>query len=140
MAAPTRLLFVCHAHTVLSPMAEGLARAAFGDLDIRVRSAGLRPKAVDPRAIAALAEIGIDISDIVPTSVRELDLDDFNIVVSLGMHKLGLQRGQIAVAWDLRELGVAHGAAAIEAVRDLRARITARVRSLRIILGAAPRA
>lgn len=43
-------------------MAEGLLRAAAGDL-VEVRSAGSKPAGVvHPRAIAAMKEIGIDIS------------------------------------------------------------------------------
>jgi hypothetical protein len=42
-------------------MAEGLLRALKGDL-YEVYSAGVSPKAVDPDAIGAMVEIGIDIS------------------------------------------------------------------------------
>ena len=42
-------------------MAEGLARARFGDR-ARVQSAGSAPSTVNPAAIDVLAEIGIDIS------------------------------------------------------------------------------
>jgi arsenate reductase len=52
-------------------MAEGLLRAAAGDL-IEVHSAGVKPaESVHPRAVAVLAEIGIDISSQRP---KHLDL------------------------------------------------------------------
>ncbi len=42
-------------------MAEGLARAHFPD-GVRVQSAGSAPATVNPLAVRALAEVGIDIS------------------------------------------------------------------------------
>ena len=84
-------------------MAEGLARAAFARLDISVHSAGLSPRPLDPRVIGVMSEIGLDIDDVVSTSVRELELDSFAFVVSLGIHKLRLSRDQIAVMWPIPE-------------------------------------
>ena len=56
------VLILCTGNSCRSQMAEGLLRAAAGDL-IEVRSAGVKPAGrVHPRAIAALAEHGIDIS------------------------------------------------------------------------------
>ena len=58
-----RILFLCTGNAARSQMAEGLARAFHGD-DYDVVSAGSRPAGwVHPNAIAALAEIGIDISN-----------------------------------------------------------------------------
>jgi arsenate reductase len=58
----TRLIyFLCTGNSCRSQMAEGWARAMAGDR-FEVASAGVEPTAVDPRAIAAMAEIGIDIS------------------------------------------------------------------------------
>ncbi len=56
------ILILCTGNSCRSQMAEGLLRAAVGD-DAEVFSAGVKPAGrVHPRAIAALAEIGIDIS------------------------------------------------------------------------------
>lgn len=56
------VLILCTGNSCRSQMAEGLLRAAAGDL-IEVRSAGVKPAGrVHPRAITALAELGIDIS------------------------------------------------------------------------------
>ncbi|HRI82425.1 MAG TPA: arsenate reductase ArsC [Opitutaceae bacterium] len=56
------VLILCTGNSCRSQMAEGLLRAAAGDL-IEVHSAGVKPAAqVQPGAIAVLAEIGIDIS------------------------------------------------------------------------------
>ena len=42
-------------------MAEGLARHLHGDR-VEAVSAGVKPKGLDPRAVAVMSEIGIDIS------------------------------------------------------------------------------
>ena len=61
MSAPL-VLVLCTGNSCRSHMAEGILRAAAGDV-IRVASAGSKPAGyVHPLAIKALAEIGIDIS------------------------------------------------------------------------------
>lgn len=57
-----KILILCTGNSCRSHMAEGILRAAAGDL-FEVHSAGSEPKGyVHPLAIEALAEIGIDIS------------------------------------------------------------------------------
>lgn len=121
-------------------MAEGLALAAYKRLEIDVRSAGLAARRVDPRAVSTMAEVGIDISQTIPTLVSDLDLIDFDVVVSLGMHKLGLARKQIAVAWDVPEFTRVTDATALPRLRDLRAQLSGRVSALAAILTATHRA
>lgn len=56
------ILILCTGNSCRSHMAEGILRAAAGDL-VDVHSAGSNPAGfVHPKAIAALAEIAIDIS------------------------------------------------------------------------------
>ena len=56
------VLFLCTGNSCRSHMAEGILRAAAGDL-IEVHSAGSKPaRYVHPKAIEVLREIGIDIS------------------------------------------------------------------------------
>jgi arsenate reductase len=135
-----KLLFVCRTHAVLSPMAEGLAEAAYERLDISVQSAGLSPAAVDRRAVAAMAELGIDISQACTTAVRDLDLGSFDIVVSLGVHKLGLHPRQMAVAWNIPEFTRVTEATAWPRLRQVRDAISVRVSALGAILTATNRA
>jgi len=59
---PRHLLFLCVANSARSQMAEGIARR-LAPAGIRVSSAGSEPSRVNPFAIRALAEIGIDASD-----------------------------------------------------------------------------
>jgi arsenate reductase len=56
----TRVLILCTGNSARSQMAEGLLRHMAGDR-LEVHSAGTRPGNVRPEAIAALAELGIDI-------------------------------------------------------------------------------
>lgn len=62
MKAKPRVLILCTGNSCRSHMAEGILRAAAGDI-LEVCSAGSRPVGyVHPHAIAVLAEVGIDIT------------------------------------------------------------------------------
>jgi arsenate reductase (thioredoxin) len=62
MSTPRRVLFLCTGNSCRSQMAEGFARALHGDT-FQAYSAGTEPKqAVDPRAVAVMAEAGVDIT------------------------------------------------------------------------------
>ena len=76
------LLFLCVANSSRSQMAEGLARERFGGR-VRVASAGSAPATVNPLAIAALDEVGIDISGHRSKSVETIDRASVDLVVTL---------------------------------------------------------
>lgn len=65
------VLFLCTGNSARSQIAEGLLRARAGDR-YTVYSAGLEPKGVNPYAIKAMDEIGIDISN-----QESTDLSDY---------------------------------------------------------------
>jgi protein-tyrosine-phosphatase len=69
--AAARVLFLCTGNSSRSQMAEALLRRLAGDA-VRVSSAGSHPKAVHPDAVAAMAELGIDL-----TGARAKHLDEF---------------------------------------------------------------
>ena len=76
-----RILFLCVANSARSQMAEGLARALLPNIE--VISAGSRPTQVNPYAIEAVAELGIDISGQRSKSVDEIALASLDLVVTL---------------------------------------------------------
>jgi arsenate reductase len=79
---PSNILFLCVANSARSQMAEGLARRLFGD-EVRVQSAGSEPSRVNPYAIRAMAEIGVDISGQNSKSVDMVDPANVDLVVTL---------------------------------------------------------
>src|SRR5690606_20010058 len=76
------ILFLCVANSARSQMAEGLARALFGDA-VRVQSAGSSPSQVNPFAVRAMEEVGIDLSDHRSKSVQTLDPTSIDLVITL---------------------------------------------------------
>ena len=76
------VLFLCVANSARSQMAEGLARAKFGDR-IRVQSAGSKPTRVNPFAIELMAEAQLDISSHHSKLVDEIDPEGIDLVVTL---------------------------------------------------------
>jgi arsenate reductase (thioredoxin) len=76
------ILFLCVANSARSQMAEGLARALMGP-DVEIASAGSQPSKVNPYAIEAMAEIGIDISGHHSKSVAEVDVAKADAVITL---------------------------------------------------------
>jgi arsenate reductase (thioredoxin) len=80
-----RVLILCTGNSCRSHMAEGILRAAAGDL-VEVHSAGSKPAGyVHPKAITALAEIGIDISGHSSKSMNEfLDRDIATVITVCG--------------------------------------------------------
>ncbi|PWU21398.1 MAG: hypothetical protein C5B49_02690 [Bdellovibrio sp.] len=54
------ILFMCVANSARSQIAEGLAKKVFPEAE--VRSAGSQPGKLNPFAVSAMNEIGIDIS------------------------------------------------------------------------------
>jgi len=77
-----RILFLCVANSARSQMAEGLARQAFQG-KAEVQSAGSKPGNVNPYAIQALKEIGIDISSHTSKSVDDIAPEGLDLVITL---------------------------------------------------------
>jgi arsenate reductase len=79
-----RVLFVCIQNAGRSQMAQALfERAAGGRHD--GRSAGTRPAAaVHPGVVAAMAEVGVDLSDAQPRRLEQADAEWADVVVTMG--------------------------------------------------------
>jgi arsenate reductase len=80
-----RVLILCTGNSARSQMAEWLLRHDSGDR-FEVFSAGTRPDAVRPEAIAAMREVGIDISGHRSKSVNEFLGQHFDYVLTVCDH------------------------------------------------------
>jgi protein-tyrosine-phosphatase/N-acetylglutamate synthase-like GNAT family acetyltransferase len=76
------ILFLCVANSARSQLAEGLARARFGDR-FHIQSAGSKPTQVNPFAIEIMAEAKHDISAHASKLVDQIDPDGIDLVVTL---------------------------------------------------------
>lgn len=121
-------------------MAEGLARHAYQRLAIYVHSAGLLPGGADPRAVAALTEIGIGLDPAIATSVRDIELGQFDLLVSLGIPKLEHQAHQMTLRWDEPAFRALDGSASLVRVRLARDALLRRITTLGAILSTTNRA
>lgn len=66
----SKVLFLCTGNSARSQMAEGYLRSVASER-FDVMSAGIEPKGVNPFAVAAMREIGLDISSQRSKDVRE---------------------------------------------------------------------
>lgn len=77
------ILFLCTGNACRSQMAEGFARALKSDT-LQAYSAGVQKHGLDPRAVAVMAEAGVDIAGQVSKLVEELPAGvPFDTVVTL---------------------------------------------------------
>ena len=82
---PQAVLFACGWNAVRSPMAAALFRNMFGR-STYVESVGVRKGELDPFAVAALDEIGVDIGKHRPRTFEELEEYEglnFDLIVTL---------------------------------------------------------
>jgi arsenate reductase len=80
--APKHFLFLCVANSARSQMAEGVARA-LAPAGVTVSSAGSKPTKVNPLAIKALDEIGIDLRGHSSKSVETIPPEGVEVVITL---------------------------------------------------------
>lgn len=77
----TRVLFLCGANSCRSQMAEGWARHLIHG-DYQFASAGIVAAGVNPMAVLAMREAGVDISNHTSKTIEELQ-GDFHVVVTV---------------------------------------------------------
>jgi arsenate reductase (thioredoxin) len=82
MSDRKRALILCTGNSARSQMAEGLLRR-MGEDRFEVYSAGTQPGSVNPLAIEAMREIGIDISGHRSKSVDEFLGQEFDYVITV---------------------------------------------------------
>lgn len=77
-----KILIICTGNTCRSQMAEGFLKSF--DSSLKVFSAGTRAEEkVNPYAVKAMKEIGIDIKDQKPESVEKYLTDSFDYVITV---------------------------------------------------------
>jgi len=79
---PQSILFCCTFNAVRSPMAEAIARYYYGR-EVYFASAGVKAGELDPFAVAAMDDIGIDIAKYRPHTFEDLEDSSFDLIVSL---------------------------------------------------------
>ena len=78
----TRVLFLCTGNSCRSQMAEGLLRHLAGDR-FEVASAGTDPQGLNPGAVTAMREIGIDIAHHQSRHVDQFAGQQFDYVITV---------------------------------------------------------
>jgi protein-tyrosine-phosphatase len=135
---PLAVLFACGLNSVRSPIAAGLFDQMFGRT-IYVGSAGVRKGELDPFAVAAMAEIGVDISRHKPITFEELeDLEglNFDLIVTLSpeAHHRALELTRVSAAdveyWPTADPTGAEGSREqrLNAYREVRDQLLNRIR------------
>jgi len=122
------IVFLCVQNACRSQIAEGLARNLFSD-KIQILSAGSEPaSAVEPLAVEAMKELGIDISAHHPKSIGDLHLEHIDMVITVCKEEVCVDIPAIPVhqTWDMANPKIL----TLETIRELRERIMLRIREL----------
>ena len=118
MRRPPGVLFLCVHNAGRSQMGAGWLRHLAGDR-IRVLSAGSAPsEAMNPTAVEAMAEAGVDISSNRPQLWTEAMVRDVDVVVSMGCGDEGpVYPGTRRLDWQLED-PAGQGVEMVRGVRD----------------------
>jgi arsenate reductase len=77
-----KVLFLCTENACRSQMAEGLVNYFLAG-QVKAFSAGVAPSRVNPRAVAVMAELGLDISAQRSKGVEDLAGEQFDLVITV---------------------------------------------------------
>ena len=129
-----RVLFLCTGNSARSQMAEGLLRHLAGS-GLEVESAGINPTVVNPLAIEAMREAGIDISSHQSKSAASLLGQHFTDVITVcdnASEQCPIFPGMVnRIHWPLEDPAAASGTEAqrLAVFRRVRDEIADRVRA-----------
>jgi arsenate reductase (thioredoxin) len=136
--AKQTVLFLCTGNSARSQLAEGLLRHHAGD-QFEVYSAGLEPKGVNPFAIQAMDEIGIDIRDQWSKGTKEyMGRMTFNYVIPVCANAdescpkaLWATPGTKKMHWPLEDPAAVEGTddQKLAAFREIRDQIDSKIQS-----------
>ena len=121
------VLFVCVHNAGRSQMAAGLLRARAGDF-VEILSAGSIPAdQVNPMAVEAMAELGIDIKSQQPKILLDSDVQQADIVITMGCgDTCAIYPGKRYEDWDLND----PAGQDLDFVRAVRDEISSRIEKL----------
>ena len=140
---PGAVLFCCTQNAIRSPMAEGMLKQILGK-KIYVDSVGVRAGELDPFAVAAMDEIGIDISKHRSKTFDALEDSSFDLIISLSpeaQHKAVDMTRTMACEvefWNTFDPSIVEGSREqrMDAYREVRDRLMERIRERFPMLGA----
>ena len=121
------VLFVCIHNAGRSQMAAGWLRYLAGDT-VDIRSAGSEPAdKINPVAVDAMREVGIDITGNTPKLLQNQDVQDSDVVITMGCgDTCPIYPGKRYEDWELTD----PAGQPIEVVRQVRDDIRGRVEQL----------
>lgn len=127
MTARPSVLFVCVHNAGRSQMAAGWLRELAGDR-IEVRSAGSAPaESINPAAVAAMEEVGINISDQTPKILTTESVQASDVVITMGCgDACPFYPGKRYEDWKLDD----PAGKGVDEVRPVREEIKARIEEL----------
>lgn len=127
MSKKASVLFVCVHNAGRSQMAAGYLQALAGDR-VEVRSAGTAPRdTVNPSAVAAMLEEGIDISANTPKVLTDEAVKDSDYVITMGCgDTCPFFPGKTYLDWVLDD----PAGQGVEAVRPIRDKIREHIEEL----------
>jgi protein-tyrosine-phosphatase len=135
MTFKSSVLFVCVHNAGRSQIAAGYLRHLAGDR-IEVRSAGTEPgEQVNPSAVAAMAEEGIDISANFPKKLTDEAVKESDYVITMGCgDTCPFFPGKTYLDWPLDD----PAGQGVDAVRPIRDAVRAKVEALIAEIDAKP--
>ena len=136
---PQSVLFACGFNSVRSPMAESLLQQMFPHA-LYVKSAGVKKGELDPFAVAAMDEVGLDIAKHHPMTFEELEDWEglnFDLIVTLApeAHHKALELTRTLAAdveyWPTPDPTLASGnrEQQLDAYREVRDQLLARIKA-----------
>ncbi len=133
---PGSVLFCCNMNSVRSPMAEAITKHLLGHV-VYVDSAGVRSGEINGFAIAALDELGIDITRHNAKTFDDLDGASFDLIVSLTpeAHHRALEftrhGATRAEYWPTHDPTLSRGSreTVLQAFRDVRDELMTRIKA-----------
>ena len=84
-----KIIFLCTGNSCRSQMAEGFAKKIFDLENYQIDSAGVRADGINEYAVKVMLEVDIDISIQESTSLNTLNLDVYDLIVTVCDHAHG---------------------------------------------------